>query len=468
MNALYWLWHGMIVHLWQTTLILGVLVVIGRALRSAPARVSHTLWSIGLAKLFLPLSVFGGLAGLLGRAVGHPVAHGIGGMPVLEPVLAVLYPFGGSRAPAAGSAGAYALVAATSCWAALSLLFVSRLAVDLVRARRHGGRPVGALDPATAERLGRVLDAARMPRDAVLVSPEGRMPAACGIFRTRIVIPEYLVSSLSDDELRAILLHEDEHRRRRDPLRGALHRLTTALFFPYPPLYLVLRRLRATAEFACDERVVYGGVSAPSYARALARTLELGLASPAFASAAAVAGSSLLTRRLRRLSTLDPRRYAMRLRYRVPITLAALVVAAATLYPPPMRAGTAGTQDPATAIPQKADADKTSVFDVPPSVLTYALPTYPEDARRLGAEAMVIVSLVVGVDGKATKVKVLEVKDFALGESKTAGEAELKGIQAELEKSALAAAEEWLFKPASLEGKPVPAEVAIPISFKLH
>ena len=56
MTALYGFWHGMIVHLWQTTIVLALILVIERMLRGAPSRVSHALWSVGLAKIFLPFS----------------------------------------------------------------------------------------------------------------------------------------------------------------------------------------------------------------------------------------------------------------------------------------------------------------------------------------------------------------------------------------------------------------------------
>ena len=44
-------WLGMAVHLWQTTLVLAVLVILDRFMRRAPARFRHLLWSAGLFTL---------------------------------------------------------------------------------------------------------------------------------------------------------------------------------------------------------------------------------------------------------------------------------------------------------------------------------------------------------------------------------------------------------------------------------
>ena len=51
-------WTGMLVHLWQTSLVLLVLFALSRALVNAPARLIAALWWIGVLKLFLPLSLF--------------------------------------------------------------------------------------------------------------------------------------------------------------------------------------------------------------------------------------------------------------------------------------------------------------------------------------------------------------------------------------------------------------------------
>ncbi|MDD4857263.1 MAG: M56 family metallopeptidase, partial [Candidatus Krumholzibacteria bacterium] len=246
MNMLYGFWHGMIVHLWQTTLILALLLVIERVLRGAPSRVSHTLWGIGLLKIFLPLSFFGGAADALYRAAGGgPQGVDRAGALALQPIVTVLYPIASGGTPVLGSALSYAIVAATAVWAAFFLYFIARLIIDAVRVRRQSGIPLAALEPALAGRLGGALDGAGIPRECVLVSGAFVMPTVGGLVRPRIVVPEDLVRDLPEEQLRAILLHEDAHRRRRDPLRTAAGRLGLAIFFFYPLIYPVLHRLKS-------------------------------------------------------------------------------------------------------------------------------------------------------------------------------------------------------------------------------
>ena len=81
-------------------------------------------------------------------------------------------------------------------------------------------------------------------------------PYVLGASRARIVVSQRVVEYLSVEELRAVLLHEECHRRRRDPLMAALRRLAVTLLFFYPPVWWMALRIRRTAELACDEAVL--------------------------------------------------------------------------------------------------------------------------------------------------------------------------------------------------------------------
>jgi beta-lactamase regulating signal transducer with metallopeptidase domain len=466
MNAMYAFWHAMIVHLWQTTLILVIILILERMLKGAPSRVNHTLWSVGLAKIFLPFSIFGGMSELLFRAVmGGRAGAGESAGSTLQPVVAVLYPLNDTAAPEAGSALSYVAVAATAVWAAFVFFFIARIVIDVARARRHGGRPLGSADSDVSSRLAGQLAAAEIPSDRVLLSAELIMPTVTGLIRPRIVIPEHVAAKLQEEELRAILLHEETHRLRRDPLRTAVQRLGQALFFFYPLIYPVLRRLRSTAEFACDEKVVYSGVPGLAYSRALVRTLEFGLALPAFATAA-VAESSLLRRRLKRLSTLTPRRYAMRLQYRILIVAAVLLVAAATLYPLPMKATPEGKKPTPE---QKKDAAKEEVKEITAKVevVTKVAPKYPEEARKMGATSRVYLRIKI-VDTGEVITATVDSQTVKLAQGKVADKDMLKKLRALFEKSAIDAGKRWTFKVDSTGGKADTVDVTVPVEFKLQ
>ena len=169
----------------------------------------------------------------------------------------------------------------------------------------------------------------------------------------------------------------------------------------------------------------------------------------------------------------------MRLQYRLLVLAAALVVAAATFYPLPMEAGPAGESGGQDTLSQAAGAVQESyAFDVPPSLLKTAYPSYPDEANKLGIEATVMLSLLINDEGAVKETTVLPVdpntKD-AVAEAKLEGEAiqkmdkeKLTEMRAAFEKSASEAAMKWKFKPAMLREKPVKARVAVPVRFKLH
>jgi protein TonB len=84
----------------------------------------------------------------------------------------------------------------------------------------------------------------------------------------------------------------------------------------------------------------------------------------------------------------------------------------------------------------------------PPVPLAKAMPAYPEDARKQGIEALVVVKFVVGEDGKVSDVKV--VKGHPL-----------------FDDIVLAAVRTWTFTPATLEGRPVRMARLVKIPFRL-
>jgi Zn-dependent protease with chaperone function len=73
-----------------------------------------------------------------------------------------------------------------------------------------------------------------------------------GIVRPRIVVSEGLVRSVTSEELRAVLLHEQAHASRRDTLVRAVSRATTVFLWPSARDRL-LSAIEVSAEQSCDE-----------------------------------------------------------------------------------------------------------------------------------------------------------------------------------------------------------------------
>ena len=186
-----------------------------------------------------------------------------------------------SAAPLAPAIGWLLLATA---WAAGTAFVLVRT----LRAQRLAVRDArsAAPAPAVAQSLLATLAATlrvRTPR--LVVGDAATGPYVVGLVRSIIVVPPALL----EDEalLRAALLHELAHVRRRDAIGRCVQMLATAVFFFWPIVRIAGRRLDLAREAACDAWALEASdVPRPAYARLLVRMAALrtaaasGLASP--------------------------------------------------------------------------------------------------------------------------------------------------------------------------------------------
>jgi bla regulator protein blaR1 len=102
------------------------------------------------------------------------------------------------------------------------------------------------------------------------------VPVTVGFFRPRIILPEG-AADWPRARLDAVLLHEREHARRRDPLFQWIALLNRALFWFHPLAWWLERKLSGLAEEACDAAVLAKGLDAREYSEVLldlARSVE--------------------------------------------------------------------------------------------------------------------------------------------------------------------------------------------------
>lgn len=105
---------------------------------------------------------------------------------------------------------------------------------------------------------------------------------------------------------------------------------------------------------------------------------------------------------------------------------------------------------PAVEVPQQEKAPPDSVFvDVQPAVKKRANPVYPKTALAAGIEGVVYVRLWVDTEGKVHDVKIIKSENDALNQS------------------AIDAARQFEFAPATVGGKPVSVWVSVPFKFKI-
>lgn len=86
-----------------------------------------------------------------------------------------------------------------------------------------------------------------------------------------------------------------------------------------------------------------------------------------------------------------------------------------------------------------------------PSPINQIAPSVPDRARAKGIEGLVVVSLLIGVDGRIQNVKLVESKP--------------PGI---FDDAVTSAVKQWTFSPAMYQGQPVPLRIDYPFRFKFN
>ena len=165
-------------------------------------------------------------------------------------------------------------------WMAVVLVLLARLFVSAWRLRMLEKRCLpGESAPRLMEALRSALResdvisqekpaAAREGGPLLLIGPDHSVPMVWGIVRQRLLLPAD-ASDWPDEKLRAVLVHELAHLRRRDPFALLLAQLMQAAHWFNPLAWLTVRCLRADQERACDDAVLRQGVPSSSYAQHL-------------------------------------------------------------------------------------------------------------------------------------------------------------------------------------------------------
>lgn len=183
--------------------------------------------------------------------------------------------------PAAWPAVGWIMLA--SLWALGAMFVLARATLAQVATARFARR--APLAPATAQELLAQLAAhmrVRAPRLALGGEDVG--PHVVGVMRPIIVVPPQLLDDAA--LLRAALVHELAHVRRRDALARIVQIAAGAMMWWWPVVRLVHRRLELAREAACDAWALESGeVARPAYARMLVRMAQLRtVAAPALAA----------------------------------------------------------------------------------------------------------------------------------------------------------------------------------------
>jgi beta-lactamase regulating signal transducer with metallopeptidase domain len=272
----------------QGTLLALVALVIVRGGRLRPAW-QAAVWLVVLVKLVLPW----GPAFAWSLADLIEMIRGGGGAPLALTAAAGQQAAAAPALDWASLAAALGWLALAVVWLAGSLIVAARALAAYRRALAAARRAPAA--PAEARALLAHLAAgARVRTPRLVVGDAAIGPHVVGALRPVIAIPPALLEEPA--LLRAALLHELAHVRRRDALGRFVQVLARAAFWFLPVVRIVSRRLELAREAACDAWALEaGGISRPAYARLLVQMSRL----RTMAAAAALAAPRTLDARVR-------------------------------------------------------------------------------------------------------------------------------------------------------------------------
>jgi TonB family protein len=84
-----------------------------------------------------------------------------------------------------------------------------------------------------------------------------------------------------------------------------------------------------------------------------------------------------------------------------------------------------------------------------PEAIAQPTPRYPTTARVAGREGTVVLEAVIDEQGRVSKVQVL------------------RGLGLGCDEAAVEAVERWRFRPATLQGRPIPVLYTLTVHFKI-
>lgn len=334
--------QALVNHLWQSTLVVIVAGVWAWTFRQHSARLRYWLWFSATVKFLLPFSL---LIALGSHLPSHPsIGAGVG--PLLNHVV--------SPAPANLAFRPFATTGPTSPvlvahpqalpfpWTAyLIAVWFCGAGLILGRWTLRWWRLIRTLGESIPLTINVPI--------AVRAAPTATEPGVVGVLRPVLVLPHAIEKHLSPDELRAVLLHELEHVRCGDNLTAALCMLVQALFWFYPLVWWLGRRLIIERESACDQAVLSGGCDREVYAQGIVNVCKLYVESP-LACSAGVSGADL-RKRIESIMTDRPRHTVG-----MPAVALLSITAAVTILMP-ISLGLALASTAAVAQAQAPDAD---------------------------------------------------------------------------------------------------------------
>jgi len=274
-------------HLWQSTIVTAVAAVLAMALRKNAARVRYWLWFLAAVKFLIPFSIL--------VSIGHQFEWYAPPVVTQRPISAVVeigMPFELVSVAYLASPPSPAVPRVSPVFIVLLSVWVFGFAVSIGLWLRSWKRVRTALSAARPMDLDLPIIDSRV---STMVSPALLEPAVFGILKPVLLLPDGIVDRMTPDQLKAVLVHELCHVRRRDNLSTAIYMVAETLFWFYPLVRWIGARLVDERERACDEEVIRLGNEPIIYAEGIVGVCKGYLESP-LRCASGVTGSDLKRR----------------------------------------------------------------------------------------------------------------------------------------------------------------------------
>jgi bla regulator protein blaR1 len=267
-------------HLWQSTLFAAAAGLTTVALRKNCASARYWIWLAASLKFLVPFSILVSLGSQVEWHRTPTPAPVVAPLPISLAAVEIIQPAASAPMSKAPSVRWRAQDALLWIWLSGFSIVMARWTRQWLRIRR-------------AVRAATPLDTGAPIK---VVSFQVRLePGVFGIFRPVLLVPEGILDRLTPAQWRAILAHELCHARRRDNLTAAVHMAVEAIFWFYPLVWWIGKRLVAERERACDEAVPLTAGYPETYAEGILEVCKMYLESP-LACVSGVTGSNLKKR----------------------------------------------------------------------------------------------------------------------------------------------------------------------------
>jgi len=338
---------------WQTTVVAGAVWALSWLARGRSASFRYGLWMLVLARLVLPpgLSLPTGIMGDIRQPSSHSAGTGFpqrleaevtaapsadaegafgpsmevseerssqrtapgpapSGSEAFSGVVSFSAPARGL--PEADSARISPAAALFSAWIAGCGLFSLLTLWRFVRLRRLLGQARPVESGALFDLFRRCRERIPVPRGArcsLWLADVFSSPAVVGILRVRVLLPSRLVSTLTQEELEPLILHELAHVKRWDVAVSWLQVFLQILHWHHPAVWFANRRIRCVREEACDDRVLAAtGRKHTEYGSSLVKVLETSCGRPSLSIGLLGVGESYGALRHRLTRIMDSKR----------------------------------------------------------------------------------------------------------------------------------------------------------------